>query len=407
MSTAVHIGGIHMTRFGVHPEETVKSLTAQAVSGALNDAGAKLEQVEAAFFGNMGQGVLEGQHSVPGQMALRSMGLERAGIVNVENACATGSSAFALAVAQVKAGLADVVLAVGVEKMNVGSRTDSLKVFDGAYDVLDPDGLQQTLADLGGADFDEGSGERSIFMDIYGAMTRAHMRLFGTTQEHLAVVSSKNHSHSVHNPKAHFRKAMSVEEVLAGRPLAFPLTVPMCSPITDGAAAAVVVSDAGLRRLGSEAPIRVLASVIGSGATRPPEDYEYHITRLLARRAYEQAGIGPEDVSVAEIHDATAFGEVLQTELLGLCELGQGGPFAMSGATTLGGRLPVNPSGGLESKGHPLGATGLGQLAELADQLRGRAGARQVARARIAVAENGGGLYQGEEATAVVTILGV
>ncbi|MCL3818596.1 thiolase family protein [Aeromicrobium wangtongii] len=400
------IAGIAMTAFGIHRDETVKSLTRQAVQGALEDAGAGLDDIEIAFFGNMGQGVLEGQHSVPGQIALREMGLQRAGVVNVENACATGSSAFAMAVTHVNAGMADIALAVGVEKMNVGTRADSLRVFDGAYDVSRPAELEKTLIDLGGVGADAGEGDRSIFMDIYGAMTRAHMSTFGTTQAQLAVVSSKNHGHAVHNSKAHFRTAMTVDQVLAGRALGFPLTVPMCSPITDGAAAAIVCSPEGLARLTGADPVRVLSSVIGSGVDRALDDYERHITRVLAGRAYELAGVGPGDVDVAEVHDATAFGEVLQTEMLGLCELGAGGRLAASGDTTIGGRIPVNPSGGLESKGHPLGATGLGQLCELADQLRGRAGARQVDGARIAVAENGGGLYRGEEATAVITILG-
>lgn len=406
MSAAVNVAGIAMTAFGVRREDTVKSLTQEAVGAALDDAGATLADIEVAFFGNMGQGVLEGQFSVPGQIALREMGLQRAGVVNVENACATGSTAFAMAVAQVRAGMADVALAVGVEKMNVGTRADSLRVFDGAYDVSEPERLQTTLLELGGADVDGGEGARSIFMDIYGAMTRAHMREYGTTQEHLAIVASKNHAHAVDNPKAAYRKAMSVNEVLAARPLSYPLTVPMCSPITDGAAAAIVCSEAGLRRLGSVAPIKVLASAVGSGVDRDLADYSRHITSLLAERAYERAGLGPSDVDVVEVHDATAFGEIIQTEMLGLCEPGGGGQLAASGATTLGGRIPVNPSGGLESKGHPLGATGLGQLAELVDQLRGRAGRRQVESATVALAENGGGLLAGEEATAVITILG-
>lgn len=405
MSATVYVAGVGMTPFGIHRGASVKSLTRDAVTAALADAGGSLDQMQMAFFGNMGQGVLEGQYSVPGQMALRDMGWQRGGVVNVENACATAATAFALAVTQVQAGAVDIALAVGVEKMNVGERADALKVFDGAYDVSDTEGLQQTLIDLGGEEVDPGAGERSIFMDIYGAMTRAHMRLFGTTQRQLALVSAKNHEHAVDNPRAHFRKAMSVEDVLAGRPLAYPLTVPMCSPITDGAAAAVVCNEAGLARLREASPVRVLAAVLGTGVDRGLDDYDRHITHLLAQRAYEIAGIGPSDISLAEVHDATAFGEILQTEMIGLCEIGGGGELVDSGATTLGGRVPVNPSGGLESKGHPLGATGLGQIFELVEQLRGRAGSRQVAGARVAVAENGGGLYRGEEAAAAVTVL--
>jgi acetyl-CoA acetyltransferase len=403
--TGAYLVGVGMTPFGIHRDASVKSLTEAAVTAAMKDAGAELTDLGSAFFGNMGQGVLEGQNSIRGQIALRSLGLQRVGVVNVENACATGASALSLAVTEVLAGGSDVALAVGVEKMNVGERAEALRVFDGAYDVADPNGLQRTLIDLGGAEVDAGEGERSIFMDIYGAMTRAHMKAFGTTQRQLAVVSSKNHAHAANNPRAHYRKPMSVEQVLAGRPLAYPLTVPMCSPITDGAAAAVVCNAAGLRRLASSSPIRVLACVLGTGIAREAGDYAHHATRLLAQRAYERAGIGPNEVDVAEVHDATAFGEILQTEMIGLCEIGAGGELAESGATTLGGSIPVNPSGGLGSKGHPLGATGLGQVYELVEQLRGRGGARQVEGARIAIAENGGGLYNGEEAAAAITIL--
>jgi acetyl-CoA acetyltransferase len=209
------------------------------------------------------------------------------------------------------------------------------------------------------------------------------------------------------NPLAHFRKAMSTAEILAARPVTGPLTVPMCAPLTDGAAAVVVCNAKGLRRLGARKPIQVLATVLQTGTVRPLSAWDRSVTRLASMMAYEQAGLGPEDVSVAEVHDASAFGELLQTELLGFCDIGGGGRFAESGATRIGGRLPVNPSGGLESKGHPMGATGLAQIYELVHQLRGNCGARQVAGARIAVAENGGGLYGGEEAAAAITILGV
>lgn len=402
--TQVWVAGVGMTAFGVRPEASVKDLTRDAVTEALSDAGAELGDVEAAYFGNTCQGVLEGQVVVAGQMALRSMGFERIPVVNVENACATGATALHQAVLHVRSGAGDVVLAVGAEKLNIGDGQKSLSVFDGGVDVNDLAGVRSVLTELGGEIPDSGR-PHSMFMDIYAALARAHMDAFGTTQRQLALIAEKNHAHAVHNPLAHFRKEMSATEILAARPVAGPLTVPMCAPLTDGAAAVVVCNSAGLRRLGARRPVRVLATVVRTGTVRPLSAWDRSVSRLAAQDAYEQAGVGPDDVSVAEVHDASAFGELLQTELLGFCEIGSGGKLAESGATRLGGLLPVNPSGGLESKGHPMGASGLAQIYELAHQLRGNCGVRQVPDARIALAENGGGWYGSEEAVAAVTIL--
>lgn len=402
--TQVWVAGVGMTAFGVRPEASVKDLTRDAVTEALSDAGAELGDVEAAYFGNTCQGVLEGQVVVAGQMALRSMGFERIPVVNVENACATGATALHQAVLHVRSGAGDVVLAVGAEKLNIGDGQKSLSVFDGGVDVNDLAGVRSVLTELGGEIPDSGR-PHSMFMDIYAALARAHMDAFGTTQRQLALIAEKNHAHAVRNPLAHFRKEMSATEILAARPVAGPLTVPMCAPLTDGAAAVVVCNSAGLRRLGARRPVRVLATVVRTGTVRPLSAWDRSVSRLAAQDAYEQAGVGPDDVSVAEVHDASAFGELLQTELLGFCEIGSGGKLAESGATRLGGLLPVNPSGGLESKGHPMGASGLAQIYELAHQLRGNCGARQVPDARIALAENGGGWYDSEEAVAAITIL--
>ena len=402
--TQVWVAGVGMTAFGVRPEASVKDLTRDAVTEALSDAGAELGDVEAAYFGNTCQGVLEGQVVVAGQMALRSMGFERIPVVNVENACATGATALHQAVLHVRSGAGDVVLAVGAEKLNIGDEPKSLSVFDGGVDVNDLAGVRSVLTELGGEIPDSGR-PHSMFMDIYAALARAHMDAFGTTQRQLALIAEKNHAHAVHNPLAHFRKEMSATEILAARPVAGPLTVPMCAPLTDGAAAVVVCNSAGLRRLGARRPVRVLATVVRTGTVRPLSAWDRSVSRLAAQDAYEQAGVGPDDVSVAEVHDASAFGELLQTELLGFCEIGSGGKLAESGATRLGGLLPVNPSGGLESKGHPMGASGLAQIYELAHQLRGNCGVRQVPDARIALAENGGGWYGSEEAVAAITIL--
>lgn len=406
MRNRVWIVGVGMTTFGVHNDKTHYDLARWAVRDALDDAGAETQAVDVAFYGTNTHGRLEGQDTISGQVALRSMGIERIPVHNVHNACATGSTALNLAVGQVLAGESDVALAVGAEKMHVGDPELTMSVFSAGYDVSDPDALTRTLTELGGEVDDSDLGQRSIFMDIYAATARNHMRAYGTTAEQIAAVAVKNHDHALDNPRAHYRKAMTVEQILGARKLSHPLTVPMCAPVTDGAAAAIVCSDEGLRRLGAERPVRVLASVIGSGVDRDITTYEDHIARHVSARAYERAGVGPQDVDVAEVHDATAFAEVMQTELLGLVPMGEGGAAAGRGETRIGGRIPVNPSGGLESKGHPIGATGLGQVFELTGQLRGAAGSRQVSGARIALAENGGGFHRGEEAVMSVIILG-
>ena len=402
--TPVWVVGVGMTPFGVQPDVSVKDLTQHAVRHALADAGVQLGDIQAAYFGNTCQDILEGQIVVAGQIALRSMGFERIPMVNVENACATGATALHQAVMHVRSGAADVVLAVGVEKLNIGDKQKSLDVFDGGVDVNDPEGLWAILRELGGG-VPDAQRSHSLFMDIYAALARAHMDAFGTTQRQLAVIAEKNHAHAVDNPLAHFRAPISVAEILAARPVAGPLTVPMCAPLTDGAAAAVVCNAEGLRRFRNVRPIQVRANVLQTGTVRPLDAWDRSVSRLAAQAAYEQASLGPDDVSVAEVHDASALGELLQTEMLGFCEIGGGGKLAESGETTLGGRLPVNPSGGLESKGHPMGASGLAQIYELVHQLRGDCGTRQVPGARVALAENGGGLYRGEEAVAAVTIL--
>jgi acetyl-CoA acetyltransferase len=244
-------------------------------------------------------------------------------------------------------------------------------------------------------------------MDVYAAMCRHHMLRYGTTQRQIAAVAAKNHGHSVHNPLAQFQQPFSIEQVLASPPIAYPLTTLMCSPISDGAAAVLLCNAAGLKKLNGAGgrAIRVLASVIQTGTTRSIDEREKIVAHLAAKKAYEQAGVAPSDVSVAEVHDASAIGEILNAESLMLVPFGEGGPAAERGDFTVGGKIPINPSGGLESKGHPIGATGLGQIHELVTQLRGEAGKRQVEGARIAIQENGGGLFGIEEAVVAVTIL--
>src|SRR3990167_4092006 len=407
----VYIAGVGMTPTGKFLDRSIKQLTAAAVQAALSDAGLSISDIESAYFSNATQGVLEGQTMIRGQIALRSMGIESIPVYNLENACASGSSALNLAVQYVRSGEGEIALAVGAEKMFCTDRAKMFSVFDGAWDLETIEANQRNLLAMGhGVEPPEGTTSKaqySLFMDIYAAFGRFHMREFGTTQRQIAAVSAKNHGHSVHNPLAQYRNAYTIDEVLAAPPITYPLTLPMCAPISDGAAAVVVCSEAALARLANRGrAIKVLASVIATGSNRRPEDLAQHITVKAAQQAYELAGVGPQDISLAEVHDATAIGEIVQSENLGFCAFGEGGPLAERGDTTIGGRIPINTSGGLESKGHPIGATGLGQLHELVVQLRGEAGARQVQGARLAIAENGGGLFGIEEAVAAITILG-
>ncbi|MSR14220.1 MAG: thiolase family protein [Gammaproteobacteria bacterium] len=408
----VYIAGVSMTHFGKHLERSLKELTEEALTAVLADAGCGARDIEAAFFGNCVQGHMEGQDMVRGEIALRACGLERIPVINVENACATASTAFHLAVNYIKAGAADVVLAIGVEKMYSTDKARMFSAFDGAWDVHNVAHSRDTLVSMGnGVEVPPGTtSDRpySVFMDVYAGLSRLHMKTFGTTRRQLAAIAAKNHQHSTLNPRSQYQRPFTIDEVLAAQPIAYPLTIPMCSPVSDGAAAALVCSANGLKRLNANAKRtkRVLASALQTGSQREPDDYAQHASRLAADKAYAQAGLGPRDMSVAEVHDATAMGEIIEVEALQLCALGDCGPAAERGELSIGGRIPVNPSGGLESKGHPIGATGLGQIYELVTQLREEAGARQVSNARIGIAQNGGGIIGVEEAVVCVTVIG-
>lgn len=407
----VYVAGVGMTCFGRYPGETVRSLASAAALEAIEDAGCNPAAVDAIFFANAGQGAMEGQHSIRGELALKDILFRSVPIVNTENACASAATAFYLAVAHVRAGLADVALAVGAEKMSGPDKSRCAAIFDGSWDVHDVAGSTAMLRELGQGietppEFRD-TGSHSVFMDVYQSFTKFHMREFGTTIRQLATVSSKNHAHSVANIRSQYRQPYSVDEVLAARMIAWPLTIPMCSPVSDGAAAAIVCSQAALAKLNRGRAVQVRAAVLAGGGRRRAEDYAQDTSHLMARKAYEEASIAPNEVSLAEVHDATAFGEIQQAENLMFCAFGEGGPLTETGATRIGGRIPINPSGGLESKGHPVGATGLGQIFELVTQLRGEARARQVEGARIGIAENGGGLLGVEAAAVAITILGV
>ena len=402
------LAGVGMTRFGRHLESGLKALGAEAVREALADAGVAPERLQAAFVGNAAAGLITGQESIRGQVILRGMGLGRLPVVNVENACASGSTALHQACAMVSAGAYDVVLALGVEKLYHPDKKRTFSAFSGAVDVealaAILAGLQRNAEQGGAAQAASGAGEkRSMFMDLYALAARAHMARYGTTREQFAAVAAKNSYHGSLNPRAQFREALTIADVLAAPMVAEPLTRPMCSPIGDGAAAVVVVSPRQARALGIRQPVRVAATALCSGWDHG--DDEPGTIEVCAAEAYEQAGIGPSDLDVAEVHDASAPAEILACESLGLCPVGEGGKLVESGATRLGGRIPVNPSGGLLRKGHPVGASGVAQIVELTEQLQGRCGARQVEGARVALAQNGGGNIGTDAAAMCVTVL--
>jgi acetyl-CoA acetyltransferase len=412
MRKARIIGGA-VTKFGRHLDRNMKSLVAEAVGGALEDAGIAKERLQGAWVGNASQGVMEGQECVRGQVVLRAMGIGGIPVINVENACASSATALNGAWAMVALGEIDVALVLGMEKMYFEDRSLVLKAFMGGMDIETVAQFMEAsrqeeeqikkAREARGEKEKKQSGQRSVFMDVYAWIARRHMEKYGTTQRQLAAISSKNHFHSSMNPLAQYQTTFTVQEVLDAPEVAWPLTRPMCSPIGDGAAAAIICSEEFAGKLGVKRAPEVAACILASGEDR--EEGEDSTLTRLAGKAYEKAGIGPDEIDVAELHDATAFGELSTTEHLGFCPIGEGGPFAEAGHTTLGGKIPVNVSGGLESQGHPVGATGVRQVVELYWHLTGRAGKRQVEGARVGLAQNAGGSVGGTEAALSVTIL--
>lgn len=397
--------GVGMTPFGRHLDKTHSELAQAAAREALADAEIEPRDLDMAIYANVIQGFFAGEMSIPGEYALRPLGVQGVRVMHIEAACASATIGLHVAADYVRAGLADTVLVVGVEKLYSDDRVKRFAVFQQPLDAaLAADYLKRTEGMLALAPAGLEAPGPNIMMDAYAAQTRLHMATYGTTQRQIAAVAAKNHAHSTLNPLSQYRDAMSIDEVLAAPNVSWPLTVPMCAPISDGAAAAVVCSVAA--RIGAKRAIRILAAESQNGSDRAPDDYANHVTRLTSARAYERAGIGPGDIDLAEVHDASSFGEIVQLEALGLCAAGDAGPAAERGEFSRGGRVPVNVSGGLVSKGHPLGATGLGQIFELVTQLRGEAGRRQVEHARTALAENSGGFYGVEDGLSAVTILG-
>lgn len=371
---AMRVNGIGMTPFGRH-DGSVADLAMKAAEEALADAAVSASDIGLVVFSNSMQGLLDGQESLRGQVALQSLGLTPGTpIVNVEAACASASTALNMATRVT--GQGDMTLVIGAEKLYSDSKEQTLRALSTAQDV------SKTPA-----------GDENPYLVYYARTLNERIDAGEVTIEQVAAVSSKNSRHGAMNPLAQYRTPRSVREVLDSPVVADPLTRYMCSPISDGGAAVVV------SRGGSGPAVRAM------GLAGPGFDSDRDIIATAAARAYEEAGLGPDDLDVVEVHDATASAEISAYEGLGLCPRGEGGAMAHRGDTALGGRIPVNTSGGLTSRGHPVGATGLAQIVELCLQLRGGAGERQVEGARVALAENHGGLLGRAPAAAVVTIL--
>ncbi|MBI5552350.1 MAG: thiolase family protein [Desulfobacterales bacterium] len=406
----IFIIGLGMLRFGKYPDRDVRDMAHEAVRLALADAGLVKEDIQAAFFANTFWGMFANQHSIRGQVILRSMGIQAIPVTNVENACAGAATALHMAYTGIRAGMYEVALAVGSEKITHPNKALSLGAYASCMDVGNFEAHIQMIERTGRSlaveippDQSPPGEGRSIFMDAYAMGARWHMSRFGSTQRQLAAICAKNHFHGSLNPMSQYQTDMTVEQVLADKPVAYPLTRAMCAPIGDGAAAAIVCSASYLKKLKNARPIKIRASVLGTGTDRELDGQD--IGERLAHQAYAMAGVGPADISLAELHDATAYGELHQTEAMGFCPPGGGGPWAETGATRLGGKQPVNTSGGLECRGHPIGASGLAQIYEIGLQLRGAAGRRQVEGARLGLAENGGGNIGVEEAAMCIHIL--
>lgn len=410
----VYVIGSYSTRFKKWLDKSMKDLTRDTYLGVLEDAGMKDgRDIEFAWFGNCAMGTLWNQHNVRGHVCMSPMveeGLfpERVPLINVEGACATASMAFHGAWKDILSGQCDVSLAIGVDKFYHSDMELVLSAYEQGIDIGDKDRLiteYETVGQECGREFKITPGS-TIFMDTYAMQACWHMWKWGTTQEQIAIGASKNHYHGSLNPKAQYQFEVSVEKVLEDYTVSYPLTRSMCAPIGDGGAAAILCSE---DYLASQPPevrkraVRVLASSLSSGKHRNIE--EPSLSNYAANRAYRMAGIGPQDIDVAEVHDATSFCEIYQVEMLGFCPIGEGGKFIESGATKLDGSIPINTSGGLVSKGHPVGSTGLSMIYEIVTQMRGEAGPRQVPNAQIGLTENGGGVISTEEFSCCVTVL--
>ncbi|GAA4910993.1 acetyl-CoA acetyltransferase [Actinomycetospora succinea] len=376
----VAVTGIATTPFGKHLDRSLGSLASEAVAAALDDAGVGPGDVEQAVFSNAAEGVLTGQEMIRGQVALKGTGLAGIPILNTENACASGSAAAHLAWLAVASGQVDVAIAVGAEKLFHPDKQRSFFAIESGTDRS----LTREGEDVEGG---------SVMMGAYAAGARAYAEAHGDVREALAAVAVKNRAYAADNPHAQFRTPITADDVEASRPVADPLRLLTCSPLTDGAAALVFTAAQPGDR------VRVAVSTLVSYREGSS------VVERAASEAYRRSGLGPTEIDAFQLHDACAFAELAQYEQVGIAEPGKGAAAVLEGRTGPGGDAPVNTDGGLLSRGHALGATGLAQLAELGRQLRGTAGARQVADPRHVLSVNSGGWMGGDYATSVATLL--
>jgi acetyl-CoA acetyltransferase len=410
----VYVIGAYSTAFGRFPDRSYKDLARETYLGVLADAGMdKGAGIEFAWFSNCGMWV-DRQACIRGQVLFTPLvrdGLfpERVPMINVEGGCASAQMAFHGAWKDILSGQSEMSLAIGVEKLfNPTDPAKTMEAYKAGIDQLDPAEWEAYYRDAGakaGQAFEQGPN-RTVFMDTYAMQAAYHMKKYGTTQRQFAIAAAKNHANGAKNPKSQYKFNLTPEQVLADKPVTYPFTRAMCAPVGDGGAAVLLCSGERLKdmpRAAQERAIRVKASVLTGGKYRDLD--EPGLSQLAAAKAYRLAGVAPADIDVAEVHDATAFCEVYQAEMLGFAAEGKGGRLVEAGETGLEGRIPINTSGGLESKGHPVGATGLSMIYELAAQLRGEAGPRQVKGAALALSENGGGVIGFDEAACSVVVL--
>ncbi len=379
----VLVAGGSVGAFGRFPDMSLGGLATPVVAAALRDAGVEARDIETAFVGNAFGGMLQGQESVLGQILLNAAGLAGMPIHTVKNACSSGADAAHLAWTAVAYGQVDCALVLGAEKLTHEDRGATFGALASATDRA------------------PASDGRSVFMDVNAERALRYMAEHGATAKHFALVAAKNRGHAVLNARAAVRSPIDVDAVLADRVVVEPLTRAMCGGIADGAAALVLVSEGFAKKRGLSGP-RIAASAVATGL---PEGGGPNATARAGALAFEASGIGPRDISVAEVHDPTSPQEMFDIEDLQLAERGGAIALVEAGETTLGGCLPVNTSGGLSARGHPVGATGVAQIVEIAEQLTGRAGARQVEGATAGLAQMAGGLLGADSAVAAVHIL--